>query len=139
MNELDISGNVEVGAETADSGPSTSTPIQPVISNRFECGLCSYTSADRSNMMRHKAITHANTSNACDTCNKKYKTKYNLSLHISTDHLACTFLCDICSKQFNTRPALVRHKRIHQEKWRFECAYCERKRVRQYRQHIVPS
>ena len=67
----------------------------------------------------------------CDQCGKKFTRSHDLKRHIQSLHSGVKeFTCNKCEKFFATRDILRRHKRIHEQKWTYECHKRHKKFVR---------
>ena len=103
---------------------------------RFECGVCTYTSRFKQNVRRHEH-RHLTESNAtpdvedsrisilCDQCARPFKTKHGLQLHVKSKHLNIfRFKCSVCPAQFNMLSAFWGHLASHHKELKEKCSEC---------------
>ena len=103
---------------------------------RFECGVCNFTSRFKSNVRRHErrhltegsdppGVEDGRIGILCDQCARPFKTKRGLKLHVHTKHLNIfRFKCSVCPSQFNMLSAFRGHLASHHRELKEKCAQC---------------
>ena len=103
---------------------------------RFECGVCDFTSRFKSNVRRHErrhltegsdppGVEDGRIGILCDQCARPFKTKRGLKLHVHTKHLNIfRFKCSVCPSQFNMLSAFRGHLASHHRELKEKCAQC---------------
>ncbi|XP_053406959.1 zinc finger protein 235-like isoform X1 [Mercenaria mercenaria] len=121
----------------AGTGSSSGEPERKKL---LYCKVCSYSTAKRGNMYRHKKSKHEDRLSVCDQCSKTFKEAYDLRQHQRCVHDNIKLLCEFCSKEFNSRQTLQRHKLIYHldSKPKHECHICNKKffETSTYRGHM---
>lgn len=98
--------------------------LKSVVSSaeaKYECSLCHYKSAKRSNLLVHQQSVHQGVKHKCPACEKELASRPNLNLHMKNcgEYLALhgpardsgriVFLCKLCEYETTRASHLDRH------------------------------
>ena len=106
----------------------------------LRCEQCSYTTAVKSNLTRHKLCHNDNNPFSCPACNYKCKHKQSLKWHMIVKHGAEGALsCEHCSYSTAFKRDLTKHKLVHSDVYPFICSFCDYKcrQKQSLKHHIV--
>ena len=113
---------------------------------RFECGVCNFTSRFKSNVRRHErrhltegsdppGVEDGRIGILCDQCARPFKAKRGLKLHVHSKHLNIfRFKCSVCPSHFNMLSAFRGHLASHHRELKEKCAQCGA--AFQYKQYL---
>ena len=87
---------------------------------KFKCQTCSYSTVQKTALIKHQMARHSNTTFSCLVCSKSFKWEIDLQRH-QLKHEGVKFTCEVCDKNFSEKRLLSLHKRSHHEKVVHKC------------------
>ena len=82
---------------------------------KFKCPDCTYSTVQKTALIKHQMAKHSSLTFSCQFCSKSYKWETDLQRH-QLKHQGVKFFCDLCDKNFSQKRLLSLHKRTHHEK-----------------------
>ena len=86
-------------------------PPLNIMSNTFECTLCSATFTKKPSLCKHIDQIHKKIRYPCHSCEKSYTSKQSLYIHIQSVHEKLKHNCDFCNSSFKPERSLINHLR----------------------------
>ncbi|XP_052746178.1 zinc finger protein 271-like isoform X6 [Bicyclus anynana] len=90
----------------------------------YSCETCSYETADKWYLIRHKRTHTGEKPYSCDICNCKFARYHDLKRHKRTHTDAKPYSCEICSYKTANKYHLIRHNRTHTGEKPYACDTC---------------
>lgn len=100
---------------------------------RFQCKVCKHNFAEKSHLVLHKKILHAEEEPEiiegfkCGLCDKKLLSKVSLKTHIFLHSGEKPHECNFCNKKFALKKYLNTHILVHTKEKPFQCNICQRR------------
>ena len=91
---------------------------------KFKCPDCTYSTVQKTALVKHQMAKHSSLTFSCQFCSKSYKWEIDLQRH-QLKHQGVKFFCDLCDKKFSEKRVLSLHKRTHHEKVVQKCDRCD--------------
>lgn len=114
--------------DTKDISEDTQPESEVDVNNKlYKCKACSYTSANKTDLKKHKRSHTAEKPFECKMCNCRFRKNYHLKRHLRGHSGEVPFECTTCSAKFTMKGDLYRHLLIHRGKKRFQCGLCHRR------------
>lgn len=91
---------------------------------KFKCPDCTYSTVQKTALIKHQMAKHSNLTFSCQFCSKSFKWEIDLQRH-QLKHQGVKFFCNLCTKKFSEKRLLSLHKRTHHEKVVQKCDRCD--------------
>ena len=95
------------------------------IGESFKCDLCQFSTAKKSNLMRHMRNHTGKKLFKCDLCHFSTTWKSCLVSHKRTHTGEKPFKCDVCHFSTAWKSCLASHTKTHTGEKRFMCSICQ--------------
>ena len=89
---------------------------------KFKCQNCSYSTVQKTALIKHQMARHSDITFSCRVCSKSFKWEIDLQRH-QLKHKGVKFTCEVCDKNFSEKRLLSLHKRTHHEKVVHKCNF----------------